>query len=197
MLKGRKYPNTRLRRLRQNSNIIDLVTENKLTSSDLIQPIFLKENLKGQELIESMPDIYRYDDESALKEIENIINSGINTIAVFPIIDPSKKDKAGKEAVNKNNYISNSIKKIKNNFPEITIIADIALDPYTDHGHDGIVINQEVENDETIKILSDQSLLLAQAGADILAPSDMMDGRIGLIRNTLEKEGFKNTIIMS
>ena len=197
MLKGRKYPNTRLRRLRQNSNIIDLVSENKLTSSDLIQPIFLKENLKGQELIESMPDTYRYDDECALKEIENIINSGINTIAVFPIIDPSKKDKAGKEAVNKNNYISNSIKKIKNNFPEITLIADIALDPYTDHGHDGIVINQEVENDETIKILSDQSLLLAQAGADILAPSDMMDGRIGSIRSTLEKEGFKNTIIMS
>ena len=96
MLKGRKYPNTRLRRLRQNSNIIDLVSENKLTSSDLIQPIFLKENLKGQELIESMPDTYRYDDECALKEIENIINSGINTIAVFPIIDPSKKDTAGK-----------------------------------------------------------------------------------------------------
>ena len=172
----RKYPNTRLRRLRQNSSIIDLVSETKLTSNDLIQPIFIKENFDGEETIDSMPNIFRFGITNALKEIEEIINTGINTIAVFPVIESSKKDSIGSEAVNKNNFISDSIKKIKEEFPEIILIADIALDPYTDHGHDGILSDGEVQNDETIKVLTDQSLLLADAGADILAPSDMMDG---------------------
>ena len=193
----RKYPNTRLRRLRQNSNIIDLVSETKLTPNDLIQPIFIKENFDGEETIDSMPNILRFGIENALKEIEEIINAGINTIAVFPVIESSKKDSLGSEAVNKNNFILDSIKKIKEEFPEIILIADIALDPYTDHGHDGILKGDEVQNDETIKVLTDQSLLLADAGADILAPSDMMDGRIGVIRNALEEENFKNTILLS
>ena len=193
----RKYPNTRLRRLRQSSNIIDLVSETKLTPNDLIQPIFIKENFDGEETIDSMPNILRFGIENALKEIEEIINTGINTIAVFPVIESSKKDSLGSEAVNKNNFISNSIKKIKEEFPEIILIADVALDPYTDHGHDGILNDGEVQNDETIKVLTDQSLLLADAGADILAPSDMMDGRIGLIRNALEEENFKNIILLS
>lgn len=193
----RKYPNTRLRRLRQNSSIIDLVSETKLTSNDLIQPIFIKENFDGEETIDSMPNILRFGITNALKEIEEIINAGINTIAVFPVIESSKKDSIGSEAVNKNNFISDSIKKIKEEFPEIILIADIALDPYTDHGHDGILKGDEVQNDETIKVLTDQSLLLADAGADILAPSDMMDGRIGVIRNALEEENFKNTILLS
>ena len=193
----RKYPNTRLRRLRQSSNIIDLVSETKLTTNDLIQPIFIKENFDGEETIDSMPNILRFGIENALKEIEEIINAGINTIAVFPVIESSKKDSLGSAAVNKNNFISDSIKKIKEEFPEIILIADIALDPYTDHGHDGILSDGEVQNDETIKVLTDQSLLLADAGANILAPSDMMDGRIGLIRNALEEENFKNTILLS
>ena len=109
----RKYPNTRLRRLRQNSNIIDLVSETKLTPNDLIQPIFIKENFDGEETIDSMPNILRFGIENALKEIEEIINAGINTIAVFPVIESSKKDSIGSEAVNKNNFISDSIKKIK------------------------------------------------------------------------------------
>ena len=193
----RKYPNTRLRRLRQNSNIIDLVSETKLTAKDLIQPIFIKENFDGEETIDSMPNILRFGIENALKEIEEIINTGINTIAVFPVIESSKKDSLGSEAVNKSNFILDSIKKIKEEFPEIILIADIALDPYTDHGHDGILNDGVVQNDETIKVLTDQSLLLADAGADILAPSDMMDGRIGVIRNVLEEENFKNTILLS
>ena len=193
----RKYPNTRLRRLRQSSNIIDLVSETSLTSNDLIQPIFIKENFDDKEQIDSMPNIFRFGIESALKEIEEIINSGINTIAVFPVIESSKKDNLGSEAINKNNFISNSIRKIKEEFPEIILIADIALDPYTDHGHDGILKDDVVENDETIEVLTNQSLLLADAGADILAPSDMMDGRIGIIRNALEEKNFKNTILLS
>ena len=197
MTTHRKYPNTRLRRLRQSSNIIDLVSETSLTSNDLIQPIFIKENFDDKEQIDSMPSIFRFGIESALKEIEEIINSGINTIAVFPVIESSKKDNLGSEAINKNNFISNSIRKIKEEFPEIILIADIALDPYTDHGHDGILKDDVVENDETIEVLTNQSLLLADAGADILAPSDMMDGRIGIIRNALEEKNFKNTILLS
>ena len=189
----RKYPNTRLRRLRQNSNIIDLVSETKLTPNDLIQPIFIKENFDGEETIDSMPNILRFGIENALKEIEEVINTGINTIAVFPVIESSKKDSLGSEAVNKNNFISDSIKKIKEEFPEIILIADIALDPYTDHGHDGILKDDVVLNDETIEVLTNQSLLLADAGADILAPSDMMDGRIGIIRNALEEKTVSYT----
>jgi porphobilinogen synthase len=193
----RKYPNTRLRRLRKNSNLIDLVSETNLSSSDLIQPIFIKENFNGKEDIKSMPGVFRFGIEDALKEIEDIINSGINSVAVFPVIESSKKDSQGSEAINIDNFISTSIKKIKNQFPELVLIADVALDPYTDHGHDGILKGEEIANDETVKILTEQSILLADAGADIIAPSDMMDGRIGSIRKELEKENFKNTILLS
>jgi porphobilinogen synthase len=193
----RKFPNTRLRRLRRNTNLIDLVSETNLTSNDLIQPIFIKENLNGSEEIEKMPNIFRYGIEKALKEIEDIKNSGINSIAVFPVIDIANKDSKGSQAANNNNFISTAIKTIKKEFPNIVLIADVALDPYTDHGHDGIIINDEVDNDETIKILIEQSLILADSGADIIAPSDMMDGRIGLIRNALEQNNYKNTILLS
>ena len=193
----RKFPNTRLRRLRRNNNLIDLVSETSLTSNDLIQPIFIKENLNGSEEIETMPNIFRYGIEKALKEIEDIKNSGINSIAVFPVIDTVNKDSKGSQAANSNNFVSTAIKAIKKEFPNIILIADVALDPYTDHGHDGIIINNEVDNDETIKILIEQSLILADSGADIIAPSDMMDGRIGLIRNALEQNSYKNTILLS
>ena len=193
----RKFPNTRLRRLRKSSSLIDLVSETNLGSNDLIQPIFIKENLTGIEQIRTMPSISRFDTETSLKEIEDILKSGINAIAVFPVIDPDKKDNLGSEAIKENNFISQSIKKIKKEFPNIILIADVALDPYTDHGHDGVIINNEIDNDETNKILVDQSLLLADSGADIIAPSDMMDGRISLIRSALEKNDFKNTILLS
>ena len=193
----RKFPNTRLRRLRKNSNIIDLVSENTLTKNDLIQPIFLKENLNGHEPIESMPEVNRYGLDESLKEIQEIINCGINTIALFPVIDPDKKDDQGSEAIIDNNFISTAIKTIKNEFPDITIIADVALDPYTSHGHDGIIVDDYVDNDSTIDALVKQSLLLANAGADIIAPSDMMDGRIKFIRAGLEDANFINTILLS
>jgi len=194
---NRKFPNTRLRRLRRNSNLIDLVAETNLSSQDLIQPIFIKENFNGIESIESMPGINRFGIDEALKEIEEIIESGINTIAVFPVVESGKKDSKGSEATKEDNFISLAIKTIKKNFPEIILIADVALDPYTDHGHDGIIINDEIDNDATIKVLIEQSLILAEAGADIIAPSDMMDGRIGSIRQSLEDSNFKNTILLS
>ena len=193
----RKYPSTRLRRLRKNLNLIELVSETNLTSKDLIQPIFIKENFKGKEEIESMPGIFRFGLNHVLSEIEEVINAGINAIAVFPVIESSKKDEKGSEALNKSNSIAHSINKIKQEFPELILIADVALDPYTDHGHDGILINNEVANDETVEVLIEQSILLAEAGADIIAPSDMMDGRIGLIRDSLEKQNFKDTILLS
>ena len=193
----RKYPSTRLRRLRKNLNLIELVSETNLTSKDLIQPIFIKENFEGKEEIESMPGIFRFGLNHVLSEIEEVINAGINAIAVFPVIESSKKDEKGSESLNKSNFIAHSINKIKQEFPELILIADVALDPYTDHGHDGILINNEVANDETVEVLIEQSILLAEAGADIIAPSDMMDGRIGLIRDSLEKQNFKDTILLS
>ena len=194
---NRKFPNTRLRRLRRNSNLIDLVAETNLSSQDLIQPIFIKENFNGIESIESMPGINRFGIDEALKEIEEVIESGINTIAVFPVVESDKKDSKGSEATKEDNFISSAIKTIKKDFPNIILIADVALDPYTDHGHDGILINDEIDNDATIKVLIEQSLILAEAGADIIAPSDMMDGRIGSIRQSLEDSNFKNTILLS
>ena len=193
----RKYPSTRLRRLRKNLNLIELVSETNLTTKDLIQPIFVKENFEGKEQIESMPGIFRFGLNHVLSEIEELINADINAIAVFPVVESSKKDEKGSEALNKSNFIVQSINKIKQEFPELILIADVALDPYTDHGHDGILINNEVANDETVEVLIEQSILLAEAGADIIAPSDMMDGRIGLIRDSLEKQNLKDTILLS
>ena len=193
----RKFPNSRLRRLRLNSSIIDLVSENTLNSADLIQPVFVKENLNGSEPIESMPNVNRYGIDSILKEVESVISSGIKTIAIFPVIDANKKDDLGKEALNEGNIISKTIKLIKKEFPELVIIADVALDPYTSHGHDGLLINNYVDNDATLESLVSQSLILAASGADIIAPSDMMDGRIGKIREALENSNFKNTLILS
>ena len=194
---NRKFPNTRLRRLRKNSNIIGLVSENTLNRNDLIQPIFLRENLNGFEPIESMPEINRYGLDDSLKEIQDILECGIKTIALFPAINPDKKDNKGSEAIKDNNFISLAIKTIKKEFPDITIIADVALDPYTSHGHDGIIIDDYVDNDSTVDVLVKQSLLLANSGADIIAPSDMMDGRIGFIRAALEESNFINTILLS
>ncbi|MFL2714772.1 MAG: porphobilinogen synthase [Gammaproteobacteria bacterium] len=193
----RKFPNTRLRRLRRNPNLINLVSETSLTSNDLIQPVFIKENFDGKETIDSMPNIFRYGIDNALEEIEDIKKSGINSIAVFPVIDPANKDSQGSQAVKDNNFISTSIVAIKKQFPDIVLIADVALDPYTDHGHDGVIINDAVDNDETVKILIDQALILANSGADMIAPSDMMDGRIGSIRKALEDNDFKDTILLS
>mgnify|MGYP001390201522 CR=1 FL=1 len=194
----RKYPLTRLRRLRANRSIRDLVAENKLSVDDLVQPIFVKESLKDKEVIESLPEIFRHSEKSVLKEIEELVNLGIKAVAIFPVIDEDKKDEKGSEAINENNFLNNVIKKIKQNFPEILVIADVALDPYTTHGHDGVLNSDgDVDNDMTLKMLKEQALNLAKVGTDIIAPSDMMDGRIKLIRKELENKKFFNTKILS
>jgi len=194
----RKYPLTRLRRLRANRSIRDLIAENKLSVDDLIQPIFVKESLQDKEVIESLPEIFRHSEKSILKEIEELVNLGIKAVAIFPVIDEDKKDEKGSEAINENNFLNNLIKTIKQNFPEILVIADVALDPYTTHGHDGVLNSDgDVDNDMTLKILEEQALNLAKAGTDIIAPSDMMDGRIGVVRKALEEKDFKNTMILA
>ncbi len=194
----RKYPLARLRRLRSNKSIRDLVAENKLSIDDLIQPIFVKESIKEKEEIESLVGIFRHSEKSILKEIEELVSLGIKAVAIFPVIDEDKKDEKGSEAVNENNFLNNIIRTIKQNFPEILVIADVALDPYTTHGHDGVLNSDgDVDNDETLKILEDQALKLALAGTDIIAPSDMMDGRVGVIRKALEEKDFKNTMILA
>ena len=194
---SRKYPSTRLRRLRQSESIIDLTSECAVTKNDLIQPVFGKEGLSDKEPIESMPGIFRFGEDSVLKEIEEINQLGIRAIAIFPVIDPSKKDSKGTEATKRDNFISRVLGSIKSKFPEMLVIADVALDPYTDHGHDGILENDEILNDQTLDVLAEQSLVLAEAGADIIAPSDMMDGRIGVIRKKLDENNFEDKIILS
>ena len=197
MFTKRKFPLTRLRRLRSKPFIRDMVRENILTGDDLIQPLFIKEDLKGTEVIPQMPGISRFGLDSIENEIEELANLGIKSVALFPVINPDKKDEFGTEAINQNNLICNAIEKIKNLVPEIIIISDVALDPYTSHGHDGILVDGCVDNDKTLDQLVKQSLALAESGADIIAPSDMMDGRIKLIRNALEEKDFKNIILLS
>ncbi len=194
---NRKFPSTRLRRLRLNQNILSLVEGTNLTKSDLIQPLFVQNSTTPKEEINKLPGQYRHNIDSLLSEVESLLESGINTIAVFPIVEQSKKNNEATEALNKENLISKAIKKIKSSYPEMILISDIALDPYTSHGHDGILKENYVDNDLTLQKLEEQSLLMADSGADILAPSDMMDGRIGVIRNALENSGFKNTILLS
>ena len=183
--------------MRLNSNIRNLVSEFELTTNDLIQPLFVKEGLSGTEPIESMPGICRHGKDSILLEIEALLEHGINTVALFPVIEQSKKNSKGDESLNSSNLMCQTVSEIKKRFPEIILISDVALDPYTDHGHDGLLINNYVDNDETLNILKQQSLTLAQAGSDIIAPSDMMDGRIGFIRKALDEMDYKNTILLS
>ena len=175
-----------------------MVAEVNLSVDDLIQPIFIKENLSGSEDIDSMPEIKRFGLDVLNKEIEELVSLGIKSVAIFPVIDESKKDAAGLEALNDDNFLTKAIKQIKDLFPELIIIVDVALDPYTTHGHDGVLDeNGDVDNDASLLTLKEQALVLAKAGADVIAPSDMMDGRIKLIREALEENNFKNTVILS
>ena len=192
-----KYPSLRLRRNRKYSWSRRLVAENNLTVNDLILPIFVAEGKNKIEPIKSMPDVYRY----SVDKINPIINKasklGIPLVAIFPHTPNKKKNSMGTEALNEDNLVCRTIRKIKKNNPNIGVMADVALDPYTDHGHDGILKNKEILNDETIEILSDQALVQAEMGCDVIAPSDMMDGRVGVIRKALDQNNFKNVQILS
>jgi porphobilinogen synthase len=191
------FPSTRMRRNRMKDFSRRLISENSLNVNDLIWPLFVTEGSNIKEEIPSMPGVYRNSIDEIIKEAEDAIKLGIPAIAIFPQIDSTLKNSKGSEAINENNLICRSIKAIKQEFPELGIITDVALDPFTDHGHDGLLINDEINNDETLKILAQQSIIQANAGCDIIAPSDMMDGRIGYIRSALDKADLKNTQILS
>ena len=194
----RTFPDTRMRRIRKSSGLREMLAETNLSKSDLIQPIFIKENLCGTEEIKTMPGINRIGLDILNDEVGKIVDLGIKSIAVFPVINEEKKDKTGSQATIEDNFICQAISSIKKSFPELLIIADVALDPYTDHGHDGLLDETgDVDNDLTLPILREQAIVLAKAGTDMIAPSDMMDGRIKIIRDALEQNDFINTLILA
>ena len=191
------YPGLRLRRNRKSAWVRRLVEENNISVNDLILPIFVTEGKNKVQEIKTMPGIYRY----SVDKLSNVINraskANIPLIAIFPNTPKSKKDFYGSEALNENNLVCKAIRKIKKNNPKIGIMTDVALDPYTSHGHDGIIKKKKVLNDETLEILSKQAVLQAQMGCDVIAPSDMMDGRIGVIRKALDKNNLKDVQLLS
>ena len=193
------YPNVRLRRNRKTEWSRRLVQETSLSPSDLIWPIFLREGKNIKEPIKTMPGVYRYSLDKIEKIVERAIIAKIPMIALFPNTPNNKKNLKGTEALNKNNLVCKALRLIKKNYKkkEIGLMCDVALDPYTSHGHDGLLKKNYVDNDETIKILIKQSLLQAQMGCDVISPSDMMDGRIGEIRKNLDKNNFKDVQILS
>ena len=194
----RTFPDTRMRRIRKSSGLREMLAETNLSKSDLIQPIFIKENLCGTEEIKTMPGINRIGLDILNDEVGKIVDLGIKSIAVFPVINEEKKDETGSQATIEDNFICQAISSIKKSFPELLIIADVALDPYTDHGHDGLLDETgDVDNDLTLPVLREQAIVLAKAGTDMIAPSDMMDGRIKIIRDALEQNDFINTLILA
>ena len=192
-----QFPSTRLRRIRMKEFSRRLVSENNLSVNDLIWPLFVCEGNNIADKINSMPGVFRYSIDNILKELEIAVKLKIPAIALFPQIDSGMKDEKGSEATNENNLICRTIKSIKKNFPDLGVICDVALDPYTNHGHDGLVVNNIVDNDTTLEVLEKQALVQAVAGCDIIAPSDMMDGRVARIRNILDENKFQNTLILS
>ena len=191
------YPNIRLRRNRKTEWSRRLVSESNLSTNDLIWPIFIREGKNIKEPIKSMPGVYRYSLDKIEKIIEGAIKNKLPMVALFPNTPGNKKNAKGSEALNKNNLVCKALRLIKKNFKEIGLMCDVALDPYTSHGHDGVLKNNYVDNDETLKILIKQALLQAEMGCDVIAPSDMMDGRIGAIRKHLDKNGYKLVQILS
>jgi porphobilinogen synthase len=192
------YPATRLRRNRRSDWSRRLVRETQLTPDDLIWPLFVIDGERARSEIEAMPGVARLSIDLAVRAAEDAAAIGLPAIALFPNTDPSLRDEAASQAFNPGNLVCRAVRAIKQAVPEIGIICDVALDPYTSHGHDGL-LNEDgaVENDRTLEALVTQALVQAEAGCDILAPSDMMDGRVGAIRAALEENGFHDTQIMS
>ena len=192
-----KFPNIRLRRVRNSAWIRRLVSENNLSINDLILPIFVRDGKNKVEPIKSMPGVNRYSVDKLNLVMNKAKKYKIPMVALFPYTQKNKKDKFGTEALNENNLICKSLKFIKKRYSGIGVMCDVALDPYTSHGHDGVIINKKIDNDKTIKILVKQALLQAEMGCDVIAPSDMMDGRVGAIRKALDKKNFQNVSILS
>jgi porphobilinogen synthase len=192
------YPNLRLRRSRRHDWSRRLIQESSLSSSDFILPIFLLDGKNTKKSIKTMPDVFRYTVDKLGIIIDKAIKNKIPMVALFPYTKKSLKNEIGTEALNENNLVCKAIQYIKKRYKnEIGIMCDVALDPYTSHGHDGLLKSGYILNDETIEVLINQSLLQAEIGCDVLAPSDMMDGRIGKIRKALDKEGHEMVQILS
>ncbi len=191
------YPKTRLRRLRKSSWLRNLVSENNISNNDLILPIFIREGKSKIEPVKNMPGINRY----TIDKLPIIMNQAkkykIPMVALFPYTPQNKKNNFGLEALNPKNLVCRAIKLIKKRFTGIGVMCDVALDPYTSHGHDGVIIKNKIDNDATVKILVKQALLQASMGCDVIAPSDMMDGRVGLIRKALDQNDFHDVSILS
>jgi porphobilinogen synthase len=189
------FPATRLRRLRGNEHLREMFSETVLRKSDLVFPLFVTFEKNAKKEISSMPGIFQMSIDNILKECEELTDLGIMSVILFGI--PEKKDEKGSDAYSKNGIIQKTVREIKKNFPEMIVITDVCLCEYTDHGHCGIVKDGKILNDETVELLSREALSHAEAGADVIAPSDMMDGRISEIRKTLGRNGFENIPIMS
>ena len=190
------YPTTRLRRNRRDPWSRKLVAESVLTPADLIWPVFVHDE-EGRAPVPSMPDAYRLSVAALVDAAGEAAALGIPTIAVFPAVDPALKDPEGREAVNAGNLVCRAVSAVKQAVPDLGVLCDVALDPFTSHGHDGVIRDGYVANDETVAILCRQAIVQAEAGCDIIAPSDMMDGRVGAVRRALDEAGYERVRIMS
>jgi len=191
------YPYYRGRRLRSSENVRRMTAESSLTVNDFIVPLFVMEGENEQAEIPSMPGYYRFTTDLLLKEVEEIAELGVPAVLLFAKVPDEKKDNKGTEALNENGLMQQSVSAIKNEFPEMIVMTDVALDPYSSYGHDGIVRDGHIMNDESAELLAKMAVSHARAGADFVAPSDMMDGRILYMREALEQEGFHHTGIMA
>lgn len=191
-----QFPQSRLRRNRQDPWCRDLVAETHLSVKDLILPLFVRDEKTSRE-ITAMPGVFRHTLDELVPICQKILNAGIRAVALFPTTDPALKCEEGKEALNPNNLMCQATRLLKKEVPDLGVIVDVALDPYTSHGHDGILKNGDVHNDETLEVLQKMALVLADAGVDVVAPSDMMDGHIGAIRQALDQRGYSNIRILA
>jgi porphobilinogen synthase len=191
------YPAGRPRRLRTADWTRRLVSESRLSADDLIWPLFVVEGAGQRVAVDSMPGVSRLSVDLVARAAEEAAALGIPVIALFPYTDPALRDEMGSEALNPDNLVCRAVRAVKDAVPEMGVLCDVALDPYTSHGHDGLLIGDYVANDETVEVLVKQALVQVEAGCDIIAPSDMMDGRVGAIRQALEAAGHHNTLIMA
>ena len=193
-----QFPERRMRRLRRTAFLRNMVCESTLTAADLIYPVFIVDGINKRQTISSMPGIERVSIDLLMAVADEAVTLGIPAIALFPVIDASLKTLGGEEALNPNGLVPSATRELKKRFPDLGVIADVALDPFTSHGQDGVIDESGyILNDETVVILQGQALTQADAGVDIVAPSDMMDGRIGAIRSSLDKRGHIHTAIMA
>lgn len=192
-----QFPTIRGRRLRQNQSLRDLVAEHHLKPADFVAPIFVMEGQNQKADIPSMPDYYRYTLDLLIDEVRELYEAGVRGVNIYAKVPEDKKDNAGTEALNPEGLMQRTIRKIKEDVPDMLVLPDVALDPYSSFGHDGIVEKGEILNDKSVEVLAKMAVSHARAGADMIAPSDMMDGRVSAIREALDQEGFKHTGIMA